>query len=149
MGGRTSGAGAASGACSSTSRQSWRSRETAHAERAGWGGGEEGRGTGKIGDQLSDGRGRGGAWEEDRIIKAPGRKAAAGIGIYGGQAEIGVGEQRRAGFPYVLVSDQGAQFANRDLGIIFQGDGFGLCQRQFPASGSGRSRGTQRLRSVC
>jgi len=83
------------------------------------GAGKQIRGPTKVGDQLAGGRASRGAREKNRIVESTGGEAAPGIGVYRGDVEIGVGEQRRASFPDILARHQSAQFSDRDLGDCF------------------------------
>src|SRR6266851_7680919 len=62
-----------------------------------FGAGEQIPGAAEVGDQLADRGAGGGAREKDGIVQAAGGEAAAGVGVHSGDAEIGVGEERRAG----------------------------------------------------
>ena len=92
--------------------------------------GEQVVGASKIGNELADGNTGGRAWKNYGIVQAARRYAAVVVSIHGGNAQVGVGKKRGPGFTNGLLRDERLQFADGDLRIIFQRDGFGFAKGQ-------------------
>ena len=84
----------------------------------------------EVGDELVDAGAAGRAREKDGIIQKAGGDTAPGIRIHSGEAQIGIGQECRAGFTDVLLGSKRTQSSDGDLRIVLEGDRFGLGQGQ-------------------
>jgi hypothetical protein len=85
-------------------------------------------GAAEIGDELADSGTTGGTGVNGRVVESTSGNAAAGVGIDGRETEVGGGQQGGANFADVLLRGESAQFADGNLRIVFDGDGFGLLE---------------------
>lgn len=91
-----------------------------------FGTGEQIVGAPKIGEELTDGGAGGRTGIQHRIVQTTSGDAATRASVDGGDVEIDGGQQGGALFADVLMRDEGVEIAHGNIGIIFQGESFGL-----------------------